>query len=1051
MNFSKISIDRPVTTVMMVLVIILVGTVSLMGIPMDLLPDIEFPVAIVIVQYPNASPEEVETMVTKPLEQSLASVENMDSISSMTTEGRSIIIVNFAMETDMDFAALDMREKVSMVEGFLPEGSSDPMVLKMSMDFTPVVQVYVSGDKPLAELNREVEDNILSYLERSRGVASVDVYGGISEEVTIEFDQEKLNGYGLSLSTISQLLAAENINMPSGEVSKGSTKVIVRTLGEFNTLDEIKQLPIPLVDRSIIHLSDLANIQQGYEEQTSISRVDQISAIGISVTKQSVSNTVDVSNGIADTLETLRDRYPDLTFTVGFDQADYIKSSVSSVAQSALIGAALAILVIFLFLRNMSSTLIIAISIPTSFFATFALMKLTGMTLNLITLTALTLAVGMLVDNSVVALENIFRVSQEGGGHAAYDAAVIGGKQIALAISASTLTSVVVYLPIALSSGISSLLFADFCWTFIIALLVSLVVAISVVPMLSSKLLNRGASFNYIRIGNYHYTYRLVPYFTRFIDWLTNFYGKAIASALKHRKRVVLICVILFVLSSSLLAVVGMEFMPASDEGMFTINVNTPYGTSLEEKDAVMTKIESYVMTIPELEHCTADIGLTMSFRGSEASSLSVTLLPKQDRKRSIWEIIDDVDNAFKDLAGAEISIVESSSMTSFMGGEDIALTIKGPDLDTLRFIGDDLGEKLLTVAGVSNTSTSITEGNPEVKVTLNRSTAAFYGVTAYQLANALEGALSGTTSTRFKVDGEEIEVNLSLSDAYSSSIDNMQQILIPTVTGGTVAVGQIANLEFGNSPSQIDRSNQQRYVTVNVSIEDSDLASVSEAVFSYLDSYTFPDGYSYEDGGMYEQMVDAFGDLLLALVVAILLVYMVLASQFESLTQPFIVMIAIPFAMSGAFLALFFTGKTLSITSFLGLIMLVGIVVNNSILLIEFIRQNKDKMDRDQALILAGTYRLRPILMTTTTTCVGMIPLSLGFSDGGEILSPLGISIIGGLIGSTIVTLILVPVLYAIMDDQRIKRQQKKQRRALEIQALEEKWKLEGLHHEKV
>ncbi len=1049
MDVSKISVNRPVTTAMMVLVILLVGTVSLLGIPMDLLPDIEFPVAIVFVQYPNAGPEEVETMVTKPLEQALASVENMDEIMSMTTEGTSIVMVQFTMKTDMDFATLDMREKISMVEAFLPSGATDPMVLKMSMDFTPVATIFVSAEKPLSELNREVEDSILSYLERSEGVASVDYFGGIEEEIAMDFDQERLSGYGLSLSAISQILAAENINMPSGEVSKGPAKVIVRTLGEFSSVEELRQLPVALMDRSIIRLSDIASIEKGYQEQTSIGRMDGVSSIGISVTKQSTANTVEVSNGIQKTLEELRKDYPDLTFTVGMDQADYIKSSIYSVGQSALMGAVLAILVIFLFLRNMSATMIIAISIPTSFFATFALMNLTGMTLNLITLTALTLAVGMLVDNSIVALENIYRVSQHENVSSSKEAALIGSRQIALAISASTLTSVVVYLPIALSEGIASLLFADFCWTFIISLMVSLVVAITVVPMLSSKLLDRNASTDYLRIGKHHYNYRLVPYFTRFISWLTVFYAKSIRSALRHRKKTIVICLLIFILSGALVGVVGMEFMPASDEAAFSVQVNTPYGTSLEEKDKIVRQVESYILDIPELEHCTVNIGMTSAFLGSQSSMVGIMLVPKQDRSRSIWEIIEEVRLEMRNISGAEISILESSSITSMMGSSDLTVTVKGSELAVLRSLGDDLAEKLLSVSGVTETSTSIQEGSPEIRVKLSRSTAAFYGITAYQLANALSSSLSGTTSTNLKIDGKEIEVNLSLADTYGASIDNMQQVLIPTVTGSSVPVGQIAELEFGNSPSQIDRANQERYVTVNISVGENDLAKVSDGVFALLDEYPFPEGYSYEDGGLYEQMVDAFGDLLLALLVAILLVYMVLASQFESLTQPFIIMIAIPFAVSGTFLALFLTGKTLSITSFLGLIMLVGIVVNNSILLIEFIKLRKDTMPLEEALTEAGIYRLRPILMTTITTVVGMIPLSLGFGDGGEILSPLGVSIIGGLLGSTAVTLLLVPVLYAFMEDAKQRRQQRKGERAKEIQTLEEQWRKEKSHHD--
>ena len=1049
MNISKVSINRPVTTIMLVFVILLVGTVSLLGLPMDLLPEIELPMAIVIVDYPNAAPEEVETMVTKPMEQALASVENMDSITSMTTEGRAIVMVEFTMKTDMDFATLDMREKIAMIQGFLPASATDPMVIKMSMDFTPVVAVYVSGDKPLAELNREVEDSILSYFERSAGVASVDMFGGVSEEIAINFNQETLSGYGLSLSTVSQLLAAENVNMPGGDVSKGTTKVIVRTLGEFRSIDEIMQMPIPLADRSVVRLSELATIERGYQEQTSISRVDGVTAIGISVSKQSTANTVDVSDGIANTLDTLRLRYPDLTFTVGFDQADYIRGSVTSVAQSALIGAFLAILVIFFFLRSMSSTMIIAISIPTSFFATFALMNLTGMTLNLITLSALTLAVGMLVDNSIVALENIYRVSREEGGRSSKEAALIGSKQIALAVSASTLTSVVVYLPIALSGGIASVLFADFCWTFIISLMVSLLVAISVVPMLSSKLLDRTASPDYLRIGKHHYRYRFVPYFTKFLKWLTDAYIDLLRKALAHRKKAVIICLIIFLVSSVLVGVVGMEFMPEADEAAFSINVKTPYGTSLEEKDRYMMQVEEYILTLPELKHCSIDIGQAgfSGMGGGADATMSITLVPKQDRKRSIWEIMDATKEEFESFVGAEVTLVETSSVNALLGGSDIALSIRGPELPVLREVGEDLALRLLQIPGVKETSTSIQEGNPEVRVILDRNTASFYGVNAYQLATGLESSLNGTTATRLKVDGDEIQVNLSLTDAYGASIDNMKQILIPTITGGSVPVGQIATLEFGNSPTRIDRINQERYLTVDVTIEGDDLAAVSDLVFSLVNEYPFPAEYSYVEGGLYEQMIEAFGDLFLALVVAILLVYMVLASQFESLTQPFIVMIAIPFAMSGSFIALFLTGKTLSITSFLGLIMLVGIVVNNSILIIEFIRQNKDTMDRDQALIQAGKTRLRPILMTTLTTCFGMIPLSLGFSDGGEMMSPLGVSIIGGLLGSTAVTLLLVPVLYAIADDSKNKRIEKKNRRDAELHHLIEKWNQEGSH----
>ena len=841
MNLSKLAIKHPVTTIMVVLAIALVGIVSLVGMPMDLLPKMELPVAIAYVQYPNAAPEEVETMVTKPLEQALASVQDLDKITSMTTEGTSLIMVQFDMGTKMDFATLDMREKISLVESMLPDTATKPMVIKMSMDFTPVVQLYISSDKPLAELNQEVKDNILTYFERTTGVASVNNYGGIKKEVGIKFDQEKLSGYGLTLSTISKLLAAENINMPSGEVSKGDTKVIVRTLGEFSSVDDIKNLPITLSDRSVIRLSDLATVKQGYAEQDSISRVDGINAIALSMTKQSTANTVDVSNNIQKTIKELEQKYPDLTFTVGFDQADYIKNSVSSVAESAAAGAILAILIIFLFLRSMSSTMIIAISIPTSFLATFSIMKITGMTLNLITLCALTLAVGMLVDDSIVVLENIFRVSRNEGVASSAEAAAVGSKQIILAVTASTLTSVVVYLPIALSGGLAGMLFGDFCWTFIISLLASLIISLSVVPMLSSRILDHGASLDYLRIGKRHYKYKLIPYFTRAYEWLAAFYESAIVRSLKHRKKVVAVCLIIFVVSSSLIALVGMEFMPASDESMFTVSVETPYGTSLEKKSELMSGLESYIMDLPEIKHCTADIGATSAFVGGQTSSLSVTLVPKQDRSRSTAEIVREVEKKFSNVSGAKITVAASSFMSSLMGDSaDMTVTVKGPELGVLRGIADDLARQALTVPGVSKTGTSVVEGNPEVKVALDRSTAAFYGITAYQLATDLNNALSGATATTLKINGEEIDVNLSLSDTYKNSIDNMQQILITTGTGGTVPVGQIATLTFDNSPSQIDRADQQRYINVNINTDNSNLGAISDKVLALVKAYNF-------------------------------------------------------------------------------------------------------------------------------------------------------------------------------------------------------------------
>lgn len=1045
MNLSSISIKRPVATIMLMLMIVVVGITSLVGIPQDLFPKIEYPVALVMTTYGNASPEEVETMVTEPLEQALASVEGLDEMMSMSMPGSSIVMVQFQMDTDMNFATLNMREKIALVSSYLPDDVGDPTVFKMDMDAMPITQIYVSGDMSLSQLNNQIEDNVVNYFERVAGVASVTVIGGVEEEVAVEVSQEKLAGYGLSLAQIAQILAAENINMPSGDVSKGDTEIVVRTMGEFKSVDDIQNLPITLKDRSIVRLGDIATISDTYQEQESVSRIDEKTAIGIYISKQSDANTVSTSKAVVKEMERLQQKFPDLTFTVGFNQADFIENSISSVSQSAILGGLLAVFVVFLFLKNMRSTLVIALSIPVSLLATFALMNARGMTLNMITLCSLTLAVGMLVDNSIVVLENIFRIRQETS--CAAEAAEKGSKEIFLAIVSSTLTSVVVFLPIALSGGITGMMFKDFCFTIIIALMASLVVAITVVPMLCSKLLTKGLSTDYIRVGKHRYKFRYLQKFTQFIEELKDSYEEYMRKALKKRKRIIAICVAIFVISIVLVGVVGTELMPESDEGLFTINVDVPYGTSLEDKDKVLTEIERYAMNIPEMEHCTVDIGQTSMMSFGDSCSLSVTLVDKQDRKRSTEEV---VRQAKKDLAyfiGAELTIEKSESMSFGMGGDsDLALNIKGKELDELDKIGSELCKQIAEVKDVVSAEVDSSEGNPEVKVVLNRSTASHYGITASQLANGLSTALSGSTATKLKIDGEEIEVNLSLPETYSNSIDNMKQITITGASGLSVPVGQIADFEFGNSPSSVNRMNQQRYITIGVDIQGNDLRKVSQEVIKIVNDYQFPDGYFYETGGEQEQMMESFSSLGLALIVALALVYLLLAAQFESLTLPIMVMMSIPFAMTGAFLALFITGTSLSMVSFLGLIMLVGIVVNNAILLVEFINQNKQIMGRDEALVQAGKMRLRPILMSASTTCMGMVPLAIGVGEGGETLAPMGISIIGGLMASTIVTLILVPILYSIFDDRKIKKEEKRKAHDEMVTELEAKWYEEDL-----
>ena len=1039
---SRVAIRRPVATAMILMMVVVVGIFAFINIPQDLFPDIEFPLAMVITTYPNAGPEEIENLITRPLESVLATVEDLDTLFSVSSQGQSVVMIQFNFGTDMDFASLNMREQVSLVSGFLPDGASEPMVLKLDMGAMPIMNVHISGDMPLSQLHREVENNLLTYFERASGVATVNLSGGLTEQIAIEFNPETLFGLELSLQQISQMISAENINLPGGTVARGSTEVIVRTMGEFGSIEDLQNLPVTLRDRSIVRLQDIATIEQRYRERSSISRMNGETSISISITKQSDANTVAVSEAIHRVIRDLESRFPQYTFRVGMDQAEYIGQSLTALSRAALIGGILAMFVVFLFLKSLKTTLVIAISIPVSLLATFAVMEFRGMTLNLITLSALALAIGILIDNSIIVLENIYRTKQTA--QDAQEAAEKGSREVFIAVLAATLTTVAVFLPIAMAGGIAELMFSDFSFTVVIALLVSLVVSLTAVPMLCSKLLSRGPSKDYIRVGSRRFRFRLLNQFTRFIDWLTGQYEIAIRGALKRRKRVIVSCILIFILSLGLLGVVGTEMLPSADEGSFSVRVYMPFGTPLHEADIFMTEIEEYVLAIPEVRHASLRIGgggLEMTGALPATGTLNVSLVSMAQRSRSTDDIIAQVSERFRYAVGADILIEASSTFGMMMGTVDMQVLLKGADLGIIEGIGRDLVAILADHPDVGEVELDVTEGSPEARVIIDRNIAAYYGLTASQLARGLNSALTGTTATQLRVAGEDFDVVLMLPDTYQNSIDNMMQIMVTGATGIPVSVGQVASIEFGNAPSSIDRYNQQRFLMVNIQIDSSDMLGAAARITEVFESYPFPDGYFFAAYGTQEEMINAFIGLFQALIIAIALVYLILAAQFESLVLPFIVTTSIPFAMSGAFLAMFVTGTALSMTSFLGLIMLVGIVINNSILLVTFISQYRATMGRDEALVAAGRTRLRPILMTTLSTCAAMIPISLGIGEGTEVMAPMGISVIGGLIASTIITLIFVPVLFSIIDDNKAKRVLKKERKMERIAALEAKW----------
>lgn len=1036
MNIAKFAVRKPVTVLMGVITILILGIVSIMDLSIDLLPNMNIPVAVVSTSYPNVGPEEVEKLVTKPLEQAIETTPNIKEVTSTTVEGNAIIIAQFNDNTDMDFATLDMREKVDMVKGFLPDGAGEPMVLKIDPSAQSVMSISVTGKKDLEQLQAFVEDNIQPKLERINGVASADISGGLEKQVQISLNQEKLEGYGLSIDYISQILMAENLNAPGGNVNKGNKKLLVRTMGEFTSIDEIENTPIPLKSGGVVLLKDIATVNLTNKDIESLAITNGKNGVSISVQKQSDANTVSVSGKVNAELEKLKAKYPEVKIDILIDQADYINSSISNVSGSAVIGGILAILVLFLFLGNIKSTFIIGTAIPVSVVATFVLLYFAKITLNLMTLGGLALGVGMLVDNSVVVLENIYRYIQEG--HDKKEAAIKGTQEVGISVIASTLTTVVVFLPIALTSGMVGQIFRDFALTIVFSLATSLIVSLTFTPMLSSKILHEEEIVNNEELLSHRKgIFKLSSLFNSLFHKIEAKYKIILAWALRNRKKTVALGLVISLLSTATLATVGAEFFPASDQGQISITAELPAGASIEETSEIATIIQEKAEKIEEIDTIFTQIGGSgMSILmggGANTATITVQLKPLKERDRSDKAIADQLRGETKDIAGAKISYQTASMSMGGMSSSPISIEIKGDDLEVLKSLGEKFKAEVSKVEGTREVKTSMGDGKPEVRIKLNRKIASQYGLTAAQISSQVSSTIKGKTATTFKLEGDEIDVVVKGDDIFKESINNLQNIMITTGIGTNIPLNLVADVAIERGPTSINRAEQARLVTVTSQIFERDLNSVVKDVEAKLSSIDLPEGYSYNMGGENEEMIEAFMQLAVALLLAIALVYMILASQFESLLNPFIIMFSVPLAVAGGALGLAITRRTISVISFIGVIMLAGIVVNNAIVLIDYIGIRRGwGEDRTEAILNSGPRRLRPILMTTLTTVLGLIPMALGIGDGAEMQAPLATVVIGGLMYSTVLTLVYIPVLYSLFDDLKTKSNNRKNKRKL-------------------
>ena len=1005
MGITTLAVRRPVTAVMAISIAVLLGMVSLSGIGLDLLPDISYPVVVVITRYPGAGPAEIESLVSKPLEETVSVVSGVNEITTQSSEGVSLLIAEFQWGTNMDMASLEVREKIDMIRRFLPSEAEAPVVIRSDPSMFPVIQLYLSGASDLVELTTLAEKTIKPRLERIAGVSSVTIAGGATQEIKVEVDPAKLHGYGLSISQVSQTLMAENLNLPGGSIEEGGQRLVIRTVGEFESLQDIEEVRVMTPSGTPVRLGDLAGVSWGLAETREISRLNGKTSLSLSVQKQSGENTALVSRRVHRVLGELAEELPPgVELVVSMDQARFINISVINVLRNMALGGFLAVILLFFFLRSFKSTVVVSVAIPVSVIASFSLLYFAGLTLNLMTLGGLALGIGMLVDNSIVVLESIFRHRQSGKDPV--EAALDGTREVGTAVMASTLTTLAVFVPVIFIPGLASEIFSQLAATVTFALVTSLLVSLTFIPMIASRM-NLEADIRH----------PVTDRVAGFLSGLGHRYQSALAWSMGKRRLVLSgACVVLL---ASLVSVpfLGSEFLRRFDWGEIAVTVEMPPGLPLEETQRVLASLEDSAMSLPDVESVYFTAGRTgLQLAAGDTGSMGIRL--KKRRSISTSEAVELMRDAASHIPGARIRVEPQGGIigSGDFFGDPVIVYVRGDDLEVLEDISLEVKSRIEQVPGTREVKAEFSTGSPEIQVTVDRVRAGTLGLTAGQVAQAVKTAMEGSVVTTYRAKGEDVDVRVVL---HSQTTQDLEALSLPSPLGAVVRLEDVVHLDLGTGPSVITRTGQSRITQVTSRVSGRDMGSVNRDVRTSLADLDLPPGYSLEYGGETQQMNEAFLDLSYALLFAVILVYMVLASQFESFLQPLSIMVSVPLALVGVVLGLGLARFPLSLPVMIGLITLAGIVVNNAIVFLDYVNQLRSRgLKREAAIMEAGSTRLRPILMTTLTTVLGMMPLALGLGQGSELQQPMAVAVIGGLSLSTLLTLFIVPLTYTVFDD---------------------------------
>jgi HAE1 family hydrophobic/amphiphilic exporter-1 len=1041
MSIYKSSVNRPVTTALIFLAFAIFGVFSLMRTPLALFPDFDANIVMVMSSYPGASASDVESNVTKVLENSLNSVENLKDMTSNSKENISIVTLEFKYGTDIDEACNNVRDKLDMVSQSLPDGASTPVLFKFGMDDMPVLILSAQAGESLPGLEKILDDKVTTPLGRVDGVGSVLVVGAPEREIQVYCDPDKLQAYGLSVSTISQILGAENRNIPSGNIDIGSETYTLRVEKEFKDPQEMLDVVVGQSNGHLVYLRDVATIFDGPQEKSQESFTNGMQSAMIAITKQTGSNTVNVIRGVNEKLAEVAPTLPaDIKISTVIDSSDNIINTIGSLRETILITLLVVMLVVFIFLGRWRATFIVILSIPIALLGSLVYLFATGNTLNIISMSALSIAIGMVVDDSIVVLENISTHLERG--EKPKEAAIHGTEEVGISVMASTLTMFCVFLPLTMVSGMAGILFKQLGWIVTIIMAISLAASLSLVPMLCSKMLT-----NKKKTGKLH---RIIfDPIEKFLDGISNGYSRIINWSVNHKAIVVTVCAAIFV---AVLAFLGpgikTEFFPNQDQGRLTVEIQLPVGTEQTVTGDFAKKFADRLHEeIPEIKVLLYRFGQASSdntmasiqSNGSNIVSMNINLGSMEQRKRSSTEIADIIRKDLRDYPE-----VRKATVTEGMGGvggaSSVELEIYGYDFEETESIAREIQSKMLENEAFSQVTLSRDEYTPEYLIDFDRTKLALNGLNSTTAAAAFSAAMSGSVSSVYREEGEEYDIRVRYPKNYRASIEDIANTIVYTPTGNAMRIKDLGTIQEGFVPPTIERKNRERYIDVTGVVAGGHALSDAVAATEQIVKGTnMPSNISTDIGGSYEDQQDMFGDLLTLMVLIVILVYMVMASQFESFISPLVIMFSVPFAITGVILGLCVGNTPLSVMAMIGLLILIGIVVKNGIVLIDYTNLMRERgMSIVEASVTAARSRLRPILMTTLTTVLGMIPMAVGQGEGAEMWRPLGLTVAWGLTVSTVVTLILIPVIYCAVSTLQEKRRQRKEQKEAEAEIAE-------------